>query len=187
MHLPDDIDLLGISKLNIQLGKFEGNPFLGPDNRGIAVFKRSDFSFENFCELSEADKDNESLSYVENSLVSICDQFDVPSIVKGQIRSAAQSVRECGYEYEKIHRKTSRWHKSKKMRAITKLHFKRGGIDAVLEIVDKYGEVVSSHKIIESRFWEAVWFDLWKGIWKENTFVIEGRTGEMFFEIECSI
>lgn len=187
MNLPDDIDLLGISKLNIQLGKFEGDSFLKPDNRGIAVFKRSDFQFEEFRQLSEEDKDDASLNYVEDSLLTICDQFYVPSTVKNVFRRAANSVRECNFEYKKVHPKTSKWHKSKRMRAVTTLHFKKGGIDAVLEILDQEGGIVSRHKIIESGFWEVVWFDLWKGSWKDNSFVIEGRTGETLFEIHSSI
>jgi hypothetical protein len=187
LHLADDLELLDISKLNIQFGEFEGEPFTKPDRRGIALFRRNDFIFEDFFALPEDEKEVVSLGYIEDSILSLCKTYSVPTEILDRIQNASKKVRDSGFQHIKTHKKTSKWDKSRKFRAITKLHFKKGGIDAHLEISDKFGDTITSQKIVDSRMWEAVWFDLWKGTWIGNSFVIENRTGGIYVEVPCPL
>ena len=50
MSLPEKLDFMGVSKLNIQLGNFEGDEYQAPSSGGIATFKRDDFDFYEFSE-----------------------------------------------------------------------------------------------------------------------------------------
>ena len=119
LHLLRHIELAGTSKLNIKFGEFEGEPFLEPDNRGFTTFRRNDFLFNDFFNLPEEEKDIVSLGYIENSVMSICERFNVPSGTQKQFQDVAKKVQASGFEYSRVHKKTSKWHKSKKVRAIT--------------------------------------------------------------------
>ncbi|GGB21097.1 hypothetical protein GCM10007414_38110 [Agarivorans gilvus] len=187
IHLVDGLDVAGISKLNIQLGEYEGPEYSPPDHRGIAVFKRKDFDFHEFSALEEEEKDAASLEYIESSLLTVCSESGVSAKVSKQLKQACQAIREEGYEHIKLHKKTSKWHSSRKARAETKLHFRRGGIDAYLEFIDKHGNVLGKHKIADSRFWDGLWADLWKGRWENDTFLITNRFGDTFVRIESAV
>ena len=50
--LPNKIDLIGISKVNIYLGQFDGKDYISPSSDGIAIFRRDDFDFEHFKSLN---------------------------------------------------------------------------------------------------------------------------------------
>lgn len=172
LNIPSNVEFLGISKLNIQFGKFEGDYFIAPGKDGIATLLRDDFSFNEFCEMTEEEKDEISLEYIESSLIRICERFDVPSDTRRLFKSAILKIRENGFEQIKIHKKTTKWHRSRKYRAITRIHFRKGGIDANLEFLDSNGVLIYSKKIIEARIWEVVWFDLWKGVWVDELSLI---------------
>ncbi len=181
LNIPKNFDFDGMSKLNIQFGGFKGVAYQAPGKDGIAVFKRDDFQFDEFCQLSEKDKDLKSLFYLEDSLRSICEMLDLPEIKLLQIRQISEVIKRQNFEFFRLHKKTSKWNSSRTLRAVTTLHHKKGGIDAEFEVVDKAGHVAFSEKIIEGRFWEAVWFDLWKGYWEGPKFVIDNRVGFEFY------
>ena len=182
IYLPDNFDFLGMKKLKVKLGPFEGDAFIPAGEDGIATFKIQNFTYEFFYELSEEEKNEKSLSYIEEALTKICDQFKLPSDIKETVKKTAQLVRENSFEHFRTHSKTSKWHKSRKLRAVTELHFKKGGINATLIITNKSGDIIIKQNIFESKFWESAWFDLWKGYWIDNKFKIENRTGKVYFE-----
>jgi len=182
--IPKNFEFNGISKLNIQFSDTDLVGLIEPDTKGIAVYQRNDFSFDKFQSLSENEKDNVSLGYIENSLIEIADLYGNSESQKEIVRSISNSIRENAFILDKVHRKTTKWHGSRKFRAVTTLQFKKGGIDVVLEIVGNDGASISKYKIIESWLWESVWSSLWKGSWAQNSFVIEDRFGEVFFETD---
>lgn len=184
LHLPKNFELCGVSKLNIQLGDFEGVTYQVPGKDGIAVFKRNDFHFDDFCQLSEEEKDLKSLFYMEDSLINICETLDLPEVKTVQIKQIAGDIKQQNFKFSRNHKKTSKWNSTRTLRAITTLHHKKGGIDVDLEVVDKAGKVVFSDKIVDGRFWESVWFDLWKGYWEGPKFKIENRVGVDFYSTE---
>lgn len=186
LEIPNGFEFFGISKLNIQFCEIENGVFIEPDNSGIAVFKRNDFSFASFCKLSEEEKDRISLDYMEDTLIEVCDLHRENHGEKKAIREICNIVRESGFEAEVIHKKTTKWHPSRKIRAVTKLYFKKGGVDTVIELVNKEAERISRQTVIKSGMWESVWSNMWKGSWREDVFVVENRFGEIFHEIEYS-
>jgi hypothetical protein len=181
LHLPKDFELDGISKLNIQFGDFEGPKYQSLGKDSIAVFKRNDFHFDEFCQLSEKEKDLKSLFYIEDSLINICNGLEFSDDKTIQIKQIAEDIKKKNFEFTRNYKKTSKWNSSRTLRAITTLHHRKGGIDADLEIIDKTGKVIFSEKIVDGRFWEAVWFDLWRGYWEGQKFRIENRVGEDFY------
>lgn len=187
LNLPDKLDFLGIAKLNIYLGDFSGPAFEEPDKRGIAIFQRSDFDYSDFVALTEEEKDLISLAYLESSALAVCKEKSAPKKLEDQIKAVAKKVRDSDFQHTKVHKKTSKWNKSRTLRAVTQLCFKKGGVDAYLEIIEKSGNTTSRQKMVESRTWEAVWFDLWKGAWVDDTFVIETRVGDKYFEASSSV
>ena len=181
LNIPKRSDLGGISKLNVKFGEFEGDAFLFPGDDGIATYRRNDFDFDEFQGLSDKDKDLESLQYLEDSLLQTCEYLSLGESSKHQIRQIADSVRQQNFEFSKVHKKTSKWNTSRSLRAVTKLHFKKGGVDAELTVSDRDGNVVLRELIIDSQLWESVWYDLWKGFWEDSAFVIEDRVGSKFY------
>jgi len=75
------LDLVGISKVNKYLGKFDGEDYIEPSSDGIATFRRDDFEFREFEKLSIQEQNEKSLYYIEDSLLKICDKFDVSNEV----------------------------------------------------------------------------------------------------------
>jgi len=155
------------------------------EDGGIAVFHRNDFDVREFTNLSDDEKDEASLKYIETSLLAVCSDVGVNAKVVKKLQKTCQAVREEGFEHIKLHKKTTKWHRSKKAQAVTTLHFRRGGIDSYLEFSNKLGDTLERHKIAESRFWEVLWSDLWKGTWEDETYVITDRFGKVFAKIEC--
>lgn len=186
INLPTKLDLGGISKVNIYLGNFDGSAFESPSSNGIAAFRRSDFIFDEFCTLSDHDKQETSLFYIEDSLRQICRILNTPEQTIIDLAAAAAAVREGNFEIRKVYKKTTKWNKNRSLKAVTKLHHKTGGIDVDLFILDPKENIVAQYKIIEGRFWEGVWFDLWKGVWQGSNFVIENRVGTVFCSVDVT-
>ena len=186
INLPNKLDLIGISKLNIQLRNFDGNEYQSPSLDGIATFRRNDFDFDEFCELPDHEKSVKSLYYIEDSLLTVCKKFKAPEETISAIRSAAEAVISSNFEHYRIHKKTTKWNKNRSLRAVTHLHHKNGGIDANLVVTDKLGNIKLKTKILNNQRWEVVWSDLWKGYWKDSSFVIEDRVGKTFSSIDAS-
>ncbi len=185
IRLPEKFEFLNISKLNIKLGNFEGNPFEEPAKDGIAVYKRDDYSFKEFMALSEIEKYHKSLFYIEDSLIKLCIQFNLESMIIEIIKDISRQIRDDNFEYKKIHKKTTKWHPSRKVNATTELYFTKSGISASLNILNKSSEVLSSHVISDSKTWEYIWYQLWKGYWNDNKFIIEDKAGKQVFEVNA--
>jgi len=145
--IPSKLDLVGISKVNIYLGKFDG----------------------------------------EDSLLKICNKFDVSSEVLNQIQEVAQKVLENNFELTRTFKKTTKWNKSRTLRAITTLHHKVGGIDVEFSILNKKGERLVSHMLMTDAILNTVWFELFKGSWQDSTFVIENRVGHTAFDFTVCV
>lgn len=186
INLPEKMDLGGISKVNIYLGSFDGSAYESPSSNGIAVFRRADFIFDDFCALSDHEKQEASLFYIENSLLQICQILNTPEKTVHDITAAANTVRANNFELRRVYKKTTKWNKSRSLKAVTELHHKAGGIDAYVFMLDAKENLVAQYKIIEGRFWEAVWFDLWKGYWQGSNFVIENRVGKKYCSIDVT-
>ena len=73
--LPSKFNFNGIAKLNIYLGSFEGEDFTEAGSDGIASFRRSDFDFSSFSELSEHEKSKLSLFYITDTLLYLCQRL----------------------------------------------------------------------------------------------------------------
>ena len=185
--IPSKMDLVGISKVNIYLGKFDGEDYIEPSSDGIATFRRDDFEFSEFEKLSTQEQNEKSLYYIEDSLLKICEKFGVSSEVSNQIQEVAQEVLENNFELKRTYKKTTKWNKSRTLRAITILHHKVGGIDVEFSILNKKGEILASHKLMTDAIWNTVWFELFKGSWQDSTFVIENRVGNTAFDFTICV
>ncbi len=117
--LPNKFEFLGISKLNIRLGDFDGDSYEPASSNGIAYFNRSDFTFENFKSLSDSEKDEISLFYIEDSFISIAKIFKLDSEISSVISQTAALVKSSNFELYRIHKKTTKWNSSRTLRAVT--------------------------------------------------------------------
>ncbi len=187
INLPAKFDLLGISKFNIKLGDFDGDPFLPASNDGIATFRRNDFCIKKFKTLTEQDKNLLSLFYIEDSLITTCKLYRLPNATIEKIQSICSLIKTKNFEHFRIHKKTSKWHKSRKYRAITHLHHKTNGINVTLEIIDNNGVSIIKENIIKNELWENVWFALFKGYWDGATYIIENRAGSEIYKTQYSL
>jgi hypothetical protein len=185
LRIPKDFDFLGLSKLNIKFGYFEGDSFEEPSLGGIAIYKRNDYSFNEFMALSEAEKNNKTLFYIEDSLSNLSDSFNLNDDVSEIIRIIANDIRDEGFEFKKTHKKSTKWHPSRKIKAVTELYFNKSGINSSLIITNKAGDILSKHTITGSKDWDFTWYHLWKGYWNENTFIIENKTGDKVIEVNA--
>ena len=179
--LPAKFDFNGIAKLNIYLGSFEGEDFTEAGGDGIASFRRSDFEFSNFSELSDQEKNELSLFYLTDTLLILCERFELPSEVSEVIKEVSNKVLENNFELQREYKKTTKWNKSRNLRAITELHHKVGGLDVYFSIVNKQGSVLTKHCLYSNAIWNTVWFELFKGTWENSNFIIENRVGEAVF------
>ncbi len=184
IHLESDLEILGISKLNIKLGNFDGEVYEPPAKDGIAIYKRDDFSYQNFSELSEGQKDEKSLFYIQDSLAKICANHKVPKTVIDAVDASAQKVRDNNFEHERNYKKTTKWNKKKSIHAITLLHYKKGGIDATVLFKDKQGNTLKSNKVLANEPWENIWHCLWQCEWTDTLFVIKNKTGDTLSTVE---
>ena len=177
---------MGMSKLNIMLGSFEGEEYLPPSSNGIATFRRNDFSFNEFCELSEQAKDLKSLYYIEDSLIKVCRKLKASDETLTVLKSVAKEVQKSNFVLHRVHKKTTKWNKSRNLRAVTNLQHKKGGIDVEVVISDKQGSILFSQQIVTNQFWHSVWFDFFKGGWDGSTFVIRSRVERETLVIDAS-
>lgn len=185
--LPNKLDLNGISKVNIYLGKFDGENYIPPGSDGIAAFKRSDFDFTTFQNLSVREKNEKSLFYVEDSLLQLCDKFKLSKDVSEHIKKTSEEVLRNDFELLRTFKKTTKWNKSRSLRAITFLHHKNGGIDVKVSIENKKGEPLVLFDLMQNAIWNTVWFEFFKGYWQGTEFVIEDRLGKKVFAYDSSI
>ena len=184
MRIPTKFNFLNIFKFNIELDDRTQLEFKLPDKNGIATYVRNDFCLNEFSKLSDLEKNIKTLFYIEDSLINICERYDLTDETVSVIRNIVVSIKDSNFEHFLIHKKTTKWHSGRKYRAVTKLHFKKGGIDANIEIVDKKNNVIISKNILANEFWENIWFVLAKGYWEKESFLIENRVGKVILNIQ---
>lgn len=179
LKLPKNFNLLDISKFNIRLGDFSGEQFERSRTGGIATFKRSDFDFEKFEKLNDEEKNIISLNFVRDSLIDVCEMHNTSITAIKLIHDICDSIQNESFALTRVFSKTTRWNKSRSLRAVTYMHHKQGGIDVNVEIQDKSGSVKLRESILKDCFWEYVYFDIWKGYWSGSNFVIEDKNNKI--------
>jgi len=184
--LPNKIDFNGISKLNIYLGDYDGEDYLPPSTDGIASYRRSDFNYSEFCSLTETEKNLKTLFYIEDSISKVGKELKVPNETLDVLKNVAHDVLSNNFEIYKIHKKTTKWNKSRSFRVVTKLHHKVGGIDVDISLLDKQGNALCTSKVESNQIWNSVWFNYFKGTWDGSAFVIENRVGQETFKLETT-
>ena len=175
LKLPKKINFLDISKFNIRLGGFEGEKFDRSREGGVATYKRADFDFVQFEKLSELEKNVESLSYIRSSLLDVCKLQNVESYFVDLFNSICNEIEADKFELKRTFAKTTKWNKTRDLRAVTLMHHKVGGIDVSVELQNKKGDVLYRESVSEGKFWESVCFDIWNGYWADTTFIIENK------------
>ena len=178
LKLPKKFKFLNISKFNIQLGNFEGERFERSREGGIATYKRLDFEFIHFENLSDFEKNLESIRYVRDSLLDVCTMYDTDSHFVNLFNGICDEIIEESFEMKRAFSKTSKWNNSRTVRAVTLIHHKVGGIDVSIEFESKSGDTICKELIVENQLWESIYFDIWKGYWKDSTFTIENKNGD---------
>lgn len=186
IYLPDKFDFAGLAKLNVYLGRYSGEDYIPPRSDGIAAYKRDDFIFDDFCELSDHSKCVKSLYYLTDSLKIIGNRLNVPFEILNTIDLIAEKVLGCDFQLERIHKKTSKWKKSRNIRATTTLTYKIGGIDINFALIDKSGSVLYSKQLFSNQFRDSTWFILFHGAWRDSIFTITNRVEKPIFSIDSS-
>jgi hypothetical protein len=184
--LPNKVDFRGIAKLNVYLGDFEGEEYLSPSTDGIASYRRNDFSYSEFANLTETEKNVKSLYYIEDSILRVGEKLKVPNETLDVLKVAANKVLNSNFEIDLIHKKTTKWNKSRNLRVVTTLHHKVNGIDVDISLLNKEGVTLCSHKVESNQIWNSVWFNYFKGSWDGSAFIVEDRVGEETFKLETT-
>ena len=184
--LPNKIDFNGISKLNVYLGGYEGEDYLPPSTDGIASYRRSDFIYSEFCDLTETEKNLKTLFYIEDSISTVGKKLKVPNETLDVLKNVANDVLSNNFEIYTTHKKTTKWNKSRSFRVVTTLHHKVGGIDVDISLLDKQGITLCTNKVESNQIWNSVWFNYFKGTWDDSAFVIENRVGQETFKLETT-
>lgn len=182
--LPNKVDFQGIAKLNVNLGDFEGEEYLSPSTDGIASYRRRDFNYSEFVNLSETEKNVLSLYYIEDSILRVGKKFNISNETLDVLKGVANKVLNSNFEMYVTHKKTTKWNKSRSCRVVTTLHHKVGGIDVDISLLNKQGSTLYSQKVELNQIWNSVWFNYFKGTWVGSVFVIENRVGEETFKLE---
>jgi hypothetical protein len=177
LKLPKKFNFLDISKFNIQLGSFEGEKFTRSREGGIATYKRVDFDFQQFEKLSDLDKNLASVRYVRESLLDVCEIHNTEGSFVELFNSICDEIVEDAFKITRIFSKTTKWNKSRNVRAVTLMHHKVGGIDVSVEFLNKAGDPIYRELVVENQFWEYIYFDIWQGYWNDSTFIIENKNG----------
>ena len=182
--LPNKVDFQGIAKLNVYLGDFEGDEYLLPSTDGIASYRRRDFNFSEFVNLSETEKNVKSLYYIEDSLLRVGQKINVSNENLDVLKDVSNKVLNSNFEMFVTHKKTTKWNKSRSFRVVTTLHHKIGGIDVDILLLNKQGTTLYSQKVESNQIWNSIWFNYFKSAWDGSTFVIENRVDQETFKLE---
>jgi len=180
LNLPKKMDFFEISKVNIELGKFEGDKFEISRTNGIATYKIEDFNFNQFEKLSDLEKNIQSLDYIRSSLLDICNILNADTHHINLFNTICDKILSENFELARTFPKTTRWNKSRNIQAVTLMHHKPGGINVSVKFTNKDGDEIYTELIIENRFWESIYFDIWKGYWIDSKFIIENKNGDIF-------
>lgn len=179
IKLPEKFNFLEISKFNVQLGSFKGDKFVRSREGGVATYKRDDFDFNEFEKLSESEKNLESIRFIRNSLLDVCEIQSVDSSYVELFDRICDEIVEDAFELRRTFSKTTKWNKSRDVRAVTLMHHKVGGIDVSVNFMNKAGDSIYSALVVENQFWESVYFDIWIGYWMDSKFIIENKNGDV--------
>jgi len=183
LKLPKKFNFLNISKFNIRLGDYNGEQFETSKIGGISTFKRNDFDFNEFTELKDKEKNLFSLELVRDSLIKVCQMHGISINVIGVINDICDSIISEEFSLTREFSKTTKWNKSRSLRAVTYMHYKQGGIDVFVEIIDKNGSAKLKTLVLENCFWEFIWFEVWKGYWLGSDFILEDKNKKIIKKI----
>ena len=183
LKLPQKFNFLNISKFNIRLGDYNGEQFETSKIGGISTFKRNDFDFNEFTELKDKEKNLFSLELVRDSLIKVCQMHGISINVIGVINDICDSIISEEFSLTREFSKTTKWNKSRSLRAVTYMHYKQGGIDVFVEIIDKNGSAKLKALVLENCLWEFIWFEVWKGYWLDSDFILEDKNKKIIKKI----
>ncbi len=173
-----------VSKLIIKLGSRKTPPKEVWDG-GFWEICRDDFDVAAFWASSIAEQDEIALRLVETSLIELAEYVQVDP---APACAAAQATREAGFRHVREYQKASRQHPGNQLMAKVFITYRRGGwgTEAEVRFFDRRKNLLGTERILKDELWSSVYFDLWRGEWRDDTFEIVDRVGKRRFRSRMS-
>lgn len=181
--MPSRFSFGNILKLNIDIcgvGEEERDPI---DFGGYVSYTYTGLNFEEYFEISQNKRNRIILSILKNILSRINEE-NVKN--KDLLLSYVKEIEESNFEYKQVSEKLSKWHKTRKIRAIIEYHINDEGQNAYLSIVNRNDDELIRTHLLKNELYEFS-FCLFKTKWKEDVFKIIKRDGILFKEFKVNI
>jgi hypothetical protein len=178
LFMPKKYNLHDQGKINIYLNNKKKKDSEYSECLGIGSYYDNQFDLGNYLSLPPKQQDDMILSIIESSLLNIATTYDID---KKPIIEAASKVKENNYRYS-FALKISKYHKSRKYRALLLLTYKREWADLRLELVTKNDEIIYKEILIDKTFSFEVYHKYKKSRWDGNRFIIFNTSDEISYE-----